>query len=58
MFKNVFFSGKCIFNMGHYIIEYAELEGNHQNHRVQLMAKHSTPQEPHHVPENVVQMCL
>lgn len=55
---NFFFSGKCIFNIGHYIIEYAELEGTHQDHGVQLMAKHSTLQESHHMPENVVQMCL
>ncbi|XP_071286266.1 ETS domain-containing protein Elk-1-like [Agelaius tricolor] len=36
------------------ITEWAELEGTHQDHQVQLLALHRTPQESHPVPESVV----
>lgn len=39
----------------HRIKKYAELEGNHQDHGVQLLAPCRTPQESHCVPNSVVQ---
>lgn len=38
------------------IVEYAGLEGTHQDHRVQLLSLHSTIPESHPVPESIVQM--
>lgn len=41
------------------IIEYAELEGIHQNQPVQLLALHRTPQQiSNNVPESVIQTLL
>lgn len=40
------------------MMEYAEFEGTHQNHRVQLLALQRAPQKSHHVPESIVQMLL
>lgn len=37
----------------HRILENAELEGTHQDHQAQLLDLYRTPQELHHVPENI-----
>lgn len=42
----------------HRVVEQAELEGTHQDHEVQLLALHRTPQESHHAPESIVQTLL
>lgn len=38
------------------ITEQVELEGMHQDHRVQLLAPHRTPLESHRGPQSVVQI--
>ena len=42
----------------HRIIEYPKLEGTHKDHRVQLLAPHSTTQKSDHTTESVVQTLL
>lgn len=42
---------ECIYRL----TDYAESEGTHKDHGVQLLALHRMPQESHHVPENNVQ---
>lgn len=39
-------------------MEYPELEGTHENHRVQRLALHRTAQWSHPVPQSVVQTLL
>ena len=42
----------------HKIIEYAELEGTHKDHQVQLLVSFRTLQESHHVPKSIVETLL
>lgn len=42
----------------HRITEHAELEETHENHQVQPLALHTTPQESDQVPESIAQMLL
>lgn len=41
-------------NSYHRITECAELERTHHDHGVQHLALHCTPQESHHMPENII----